>query len=225
MSAPFLRGVRRHQVIDAFTDTHPVVHRSRARIGGDYRRVSGILVDVLYDHFLAIDWDRYASESLEAFTVSVYTEIRACAIALPEPAQSEVERMIREDRLASYRRIEGIEASLRRVSACLSARVGQDFELENAVSELLANFDGLKADFAEFFPALQAACRRSHECLTKSDIAEESWTSIPALHERESGPGVTQRHGTNGLRGNTRSIISTRKSGRLRSGSRADSFR
>ena len=156
MSANFLRGVQRHQVIDAFTDSHPLVYRSRARIGGDYRQVKGILVDVFYDHFLAIDWDQYASEPLEDFTTCLYTEIRAHAIALPEPAQAAVDQMICEDRLGSYRRIEGIEASLRRVSTRLSARVGKGFALEKAVSELLANFDGLKDDFAVFFPALQA---------------------------------------------------------------------
>jgi len=156
MSANFLRGVQQHQVIDAFTDSHPLVHRSRARIGGDYRQVTGILVDVFYDHFLAIDWDQYASEPLEAFTGCLYTEIRAHAIALPEPAQSAVDQMICEDRLGSYRRIEGIEASLRRVSIRLAARVGKEFELEKGVSELVANFDGLKEDFAKFFPALRA---------------------------------------------------------------------
>ena len=52
MPSLFLEGVRQHQRIDAFTDTHPVVRRSRARIGGDYGHARGILVDVFYDHFL-----------------------------------------------------------------------------------------------------------------------------------------------------------------------------
>jgi acyl carrier protein phosphodiesterase len=46
MSVAFLDGVRHHQAIDALTDAHPTVHRSRARIGGDYRHATGILVDV-----------------------------------------------------------------------------------------------------------------------------------------------------------------------------------
>ena len=161
MSAPFLRGIERHQMIDAFTDSHPLVHRSRARIGGDYRLVTGILVDVFYDHFLAIDWDRYASEPLEAFTACLYTDVRAHTIVLPEPARAALDQMISEHWLESYRQIEGIQSSLRRVSLRLSARVGEKFALEKAVSELLTNFDGLKEDFAEFFPTLQAHVRES----------------------------------------------------------------
>ncbi len=156
MSAGFLAGVRHHQRIDAFTDFHPVVQRSRARVGGDYQHPTGILVDVFYDHFLALDWDSYSAEPLDAFTARLYADIRAGMARLPVEAQAGLERMISEDRLGSYRRLDGIESSLRRVSIRLAARIGRDLGLERGVSELVANFDGLKADFAEFFPQLQA---------------------------------------------------------------------
>lgn len=156
MTAGFLDGARHHQAIDAFTDSHPVVHRSRARIGGDYRHATGILVDVFYDHFLALEWERYAAEPLDEFTGRLYADILAGTVHFPAEAQTALERMISEDRLGSYRRLDGIEASLRRVSLRLAARIGQDLGLERGVSELVANFEGLRGDFAEFFPQLQA---------------------------------------------------------------------
>ncbi len=156
MSAGFLDGVRHHQAIDAFTDAHPTVHRSRARIGDDYPHAQGILIDVFYDHFLALDWGRYSAEPLDVFTARLYADIRAEKGPLPEEAQRALERMITEDRLGSYRRLDGIEAALRRVSLRLAARIGRDLGLERGVSELVANFDALRADFAEFFPQLQA---------------------------------------------------------------------
>ena len=154
MPARFARGMRLHQAIDIFTDAHPVVHRSRARIKGDYRHFTGILVDVFYDHFLALDWDHYAPESLDAFTARLYADIRAHLITLPTDAQTALDRMVTDDRLGSYRQIAGIAAALQRVSMRLSARTGKEFALEKAVSELIANFDGMRDDFAEFFPAL-----------------------------------------------------------------------
>jgi acyl carrier protein phosphodiesterase len=160
MSAAFVSGMKRHQVIDAFTDYHPIVHRSRARIGDEYDHVRGILVDVFYDHFLALDWARYCPVPLETFTANLYTEIRAHPIALPEEARAAVERMMHEDRLGSYRRLAGIESSLKRVSIRLSARLSREFALERAVSELVDNFDGLAGDFEEFFPELQAHVAR-----------------------------------------------------------------
>jgi acyl carrier protein phosphodiesterase len=143
-------------MIDAFTDSHPVVHRSRARIGGDYGHAGGILVDIFYDHFLALDWGRYSPEPLDAFTARLYGDIRAGTVHFPTEAREALERMMREDRLGSYRRLDGIEASLRRVSLRLAARIGRDLGLERGVSDLVANFEGLRDDFAEFFPQLQA---------------------------------------------------------------------
>ena len=156
MSPTFLDGVRHHQAIDAFTDGHPTVHRSRARIGGDFGHTTGILVDVFYDHFLALDWGRYATEPLDAFVAQLYGDIRLGTVRYPDEARAALERMIEEDRLGSYRRLDGIEASLRRVSLRLAARTGRDFRLERGVAELVANFEELRGDFAEFFPQLRA---------------------------------------------------------------------
>jgi acyl carrier protein phosphodiesterase len=160
MGSAFLQGVQQHQAIDAFTDAHPIVHRSRARLDSNqYRYVRGILIDIFYDHFLAINWDCYCSQSLKSFTDDLYAEIQANSLQLPEPVRMAVDRLICEDLLGSYRHIEGIETCLRRVSRRLSARVGREFALEKGVSELQTHFDELASDFAAFFPLLQAYAR------------------------------------------------------------------
>lgn len=156
MSVDFLRGVRCHQAIDSFTDSHPVVRRSRARIGAEQRRFSGILVDVFYDHYLAKNWDDYSSVPLDAFTAGFYADIETRQIELPEQAQWVADRIVRHDLLGSYRRVEGVERALRGLSMRLSQRWHREFTLENGVRDLLAQQDGFAADFAEFFPALRA---------------------------------------------------------------------
>lgn len=178
MPAAFLDGARQHQAIDAFTDTHQAVHRSRARIGGDYRHATGILVDVFYDHFLALDWDHYANEPLEAFTARLYADIRAHPIELPTEARAAVERMLHDDRLGSYRHLEGIEASLRRVSLRLEARTGRNFGLERGVTELVAHFEGLRSDFAEFFPQLVTHVREYQDAA--QGIASHTNPTLPS---------------------------------------------
>jgi acyl carrier protein phosphodiesterase len=64
--------------------------------------------------------------------------------------------MIRRDMLASYTQIEAVAHALRRISAHLAARWGRSFELEAAVVDLQTHHDAFAADFAEFFPQLQA---------------------------------------------------------------------
>jgi acyl carrier protein phosphodiesterase len=157
MSANFQRGVQKHKQIDAFTDAHPLVKRSKARVGAGYRRFSGVLVDVFYDHLLATNWDKYSPIVLDAFTAKFYADIEARHIELPSSARVTLDRIIRHDLLGSYRRIEGVERSLRRLSAYLSARWEREFTLEKGTADLIAHRAGFEADFAEFFPELQAA--------------------------------------------------------------------
>lgn len=155
MSPTFLEGVRQHQAIDAFTDWHPVVSRSKTRIKG-YGHLTGILVDVFYDHFLTLHWNQYSPESLTTFTSRLYQEFRTHQLPLTNTAQAILDQIILDDWLGSYGTVEGVEDTLCRISERLEARVGRDFGLAKASAELIANFDGLESDFAEFFPQLQA---------------------------------------------------------------------
>lgn len=157
MSAGFQRGAQKHKQIDAFTDSHPLVKRSRARVSPEFRRFSGVLVDVFYDHLLATHWNVYSPIVLDAFTAKFYADIEASSIELPSSARVTLDRIIRHDLLGSYRRIEGVERSLRRVSAYLSSRWRREFELERGVADLVVQRAGFDEDFAEFFPQLQAA--------------------------------------------------------------------
>jgi acyl carrier protein phosphodiesterase len=157
MSEGFQRGAQKHKQIDAFTDSHPLVKRSRARVSGELRRFSGVLVDVFYDHLLATHWNAYSPIVLDAFTSKFYADIESSSIELPSSARVTLDRIIRHDLLGSYRRIEGVERSLRRVSAYLSSRWRREFELERGVADLVAQRAGFDADFVEFFPQLRAA--------------------------------------------------------------------
>ncbi|WP_447928574.1 acyl carrier protein phosphodiesterase [Vreelandella sp. EE27] len=46
-------GVRHHRRVDAFVDSHDVIKRARQRAPVGQRRVAGIALDILWDHFLA----------------------------------------------------------------------------------------------------------------------------------------------------------------------------
>ena len=155
MSPAFVRGAACHKAIDAFTDAHPVVKRSRARIGSEHRRFSGVLVDVFYDYYLARDWERYSPVTLGAYTAAFYASIQAHPMDLPPSARTMLDRIVRHDLLGSYARVEGVERALRRISTYLSSRWQKQFALERGVRDLLAHEAAFGADFEEFFPALQ----------------------------------------------------------------------
>lgn len=155
MPQEFLRGATCHKAIDAFTDTHPIVLRSRARLDTRFRRFSGVLIDVFYDYLLAQQWSRYSPEPLDAFTSNFYLAAKARQLVLPSDARATLDRIITHDLLGQYQRLEGVENSLRRVSAYIQQRWRRDYALHTSVSELVRHERELGADFAEFFPALR----------------------------------------------------------------------
>ncbi len=141
-----------HRRIDVFTDAHPVVHQSRARVSREFSRFSGILVDVFYDHFLARRWPAHSSEALDAFAARVYAALRVHEYLLPERLSRVLSRMAREDWLSGYAEITNVGHAL----AGLERRFRRPTGLSRALGELTGNYSALDADFGEFFPELRS---------------------------------------------------------------------
>src|SRR6185436_5422304 len=93
LPAEYLAGAECHWRIDAFTDSHPVFRRSIARLAAPHRRFGGVLMDLFYDHFLAVDWSTYSEVPLELFTQSVYSELEANWNMLPPIARERFRAM------------------------------------------------------------------------------------------------------------------------------------
>jgi acyl carrier protein phosphodiesterase len=156
--APIVRALALHRRIDSYTDSHPVVAASRARMSPVRRRFAGIMVDLFYDHFLARHWDEYACEPLAAFATRVYALLDQHDALLPEQLRSIAPRMAQFDWLGSYARIESVHAALDRVSL----RIRRENPLAGAGAELEANYATFQADFRAFFPDVVSFAQR-HE--------------------------------------------------------------
>lgn len=115
-------GIRHHRRVDAFTDSHPSVAAFRRVLIPEHGHYARVIADVFFDHFLAIDFDRYAKESLDAFLTRIYASIDPHADTLPGNLRVVYPRMRDEDWLPSYRSIEGIGQALRGISYRLSRR-------------------------------------------------------------------------------------------------------
>lgn len=61
------KGILLHREIDTFTDAHPIVRQSTKRLHKNYGHYSGVIVDILYDHFLAKNWSAYSPVLLNSF--------------------------------------------------------------------------------------------------------------------------------------------------------------
>ena len=89
-------GIAMHQFVDQFTDSHALVKASKARIKGRFRLLSGVLVDVFYDHFLAKYFEQIANLSLEEFCEYIYETLAKNIAELPPGLQDFIPIMIRD---------------------------------------------------------------------------------------------------------------------------------
>lgn len=156
LPAAVLEGVRLHRRIDAFTDAHEIPRRSRALIAPEWRRFSGILIDVFYDHALSRNWaELHPGEPLEEFLAAAYRQFEAFDHStLPPMFPVVVRRMIEGNWLGSYGTQAGITLTLRR----MSRRLRRPFPLEGAAEQLPGIYVELERDFLEFWPQLEREC-------------------------------------------------------------------
>jgi acyl carrier protein phosphodiesterase len=143
-------AIRRHRRIDALTDEHPAVGRSRRRLDPPYRHTARIIVDVFHDHFLARHWLQFSDEPLPAFCQRMYGIIRQSSALLPDPVRARFLRMTEEDWLGGYVDLRSITLALRGISR----RLSRGGALEDAVDLLRADYRSFEDDFLEFFPQL-----------------------------------------------------------------------
>src|SRR5918993_1857682 len=106
-------GIRMHRAIDTFSDQHPAVRRSKQLLAQDYGRLSGVIVDVFYDHVLARRWSEHHPQPLPLYAQEVYGTLRANLSRLPAAVHPLVEAMSRGDWLRGYASPRGIERALR----------------------------------------------------------------------------------------------------------------
>ncbi|WP_136474734.1 ACP phosphodiesterase [Pseudomonas sp. DG56-2] len=144
-------AIRLHRQIDVFTDSHPLVLQSLARFPRERRRYAGIILDVFFDHCLALHWQDYAEQPLEQFTGNVY-QVLAAQADLPGRLAQIAPYMAADDWLGSYRDFAVLEQVFRGIARRLSRPEGMDGALE----EVDALYAPLMEDFRSFYPELQA---------------------------------------------------------------------
>jgi len=145
------QGIALHREIDRFTDTHSVTKEAKEIFRPAYRLYAGSLIDVMYDHFLALDENEFTAESLKAFTLNTYVMLDQFTDHFPEKFRMMYPYMKAHDWLYNYRYRQGIEKSLAGV-----VRRAKYLEESNTAFFLFnEHYDALKNLYQLFFPQLK----------------------------------------------------------------------
>jgi acyl carrier protein phosphodiesterase len=149
------KGILLHRAIDTYTDSHPLVKKSSAKLHKNYSHYSGVIVDIYYDHFLASRWEEYSEIPLENFVATFYKLLKREFDLLPTPIQRFLPYMVSENWLLSYASIEGIA----RILYQMNIRTKNIVQMDRAVNDLQEHYEDFSEEFQEFFPQLQEYSR------------------------------------------------------------------
>src|SRR6186713_3329634 len=145
------QGIAVHREIDRFTDIHQATKAAKEIFRPAYRLYAGSLMDVIYDHFLAVDENEFTDESLKAFTINTYAMLDRFADHFPEKFSSMYPYMKTQNWLYNYKYRQGIERSL----AGVVRRAKYLEESDTAYLLFNEHYNKLKDLYQLFFPELK----------------------------------------------------------------------
>jgi len=145
-------GILLHREIDTFTDAHATVRKSTKRLHKKYGHYSGIIVDILYDHFLAKNWNTYSTIPLDEYVDDFYDTLENNFETLEVRVQKMMPYMIANNWLLSYASIEGIS----KVLDGMNRRTKNRSQMNLAVNELEEFYNEFESEFTSFFKELIA---------------------------------------------------------------------
>ena len=145
------QGIRLHRAIDNFTDSHPATTKGKAIFKPAVGLYAGAFMDVVYDHFLALDQTQLDQAGWQNFSQGVYAILYEQSNFLPEKFARMLPYMQTQDWLFNYRYTWGIEKSF----GGLVRRAAYLNDSAPAFDLFVVNLPYLEECYQAFFPAVK----------------------------------------------------------------------
>lgn len=156
-------GIQLHRDIDTYTDNHIATAKAKEIFRPHYRLYSGAFIDVIYDHFLAKDHERFTSESLNTFSQDVYSTLESYSPVLPQQFLNLLPYMKTQNWLYHYKDKEGIAKSMQG----LVRRAAYISDADTAFLLFNENYDALKQCYDDFIIDIEPYAKEQLFILTR----------------------------------------------------------
>jgi acyl carrier protein phosphodiesterase len=150
------KGILLHRFIDTYTDSHDIFRQSTKRLHEKYHHYAGVIVDIVYDHFLAKNWKQYSDEKLEDFVKRFYNSLHDNYDILTEKTQDLMPYMIERNWLLSYQTVEGIH----RILTQMDRRSKNISKMQFASEELKEFYAEFEEEFTLYFEEIKVQAKQ-----------------------------------------------------------------
>lgn len=154
------KGIDLHRKIDTFTDQHPIVLDSLHFIYPTQGKYAPVVLDILWDYYLSINWKKFSGEKIQDFSSNVYKVIEKNYDQLQEKVSTRFERMITHNFLMSCSTEEALELTFKSLQKRTKFKANFD-----KVGEILdEHHDALNTAFLKMFPEMISYVELNCDC-------------------------------------------------------------
>lgn len=142
------KGVLLHRMIDKYTDNHLIVAESKIRLRNKYHKYAGVIIDMVYDHYLAANWHEYSKVPLKSFVQSAYFIVLKRYFILPAHIKKILPFMIYSNWLASYANLDEMQKRFE----SMSRRTKFESGMQYVIADIKKDYSLYEAEFKAYFP-------------------------------------------------------------------------
>jgi acyl carrier protein phosphodiesterase len=144
-------GIQLHRAIDSFTDSHPRIVELRRQFPSDLRRMSGVVIDIYFDHLLCAHWDTFTELGIAPLLSRFYAEVEETPLAIPGRYSSVKDGLLKYRWLQDYEHRDSCIRAFYQIEKRLNGRV-TFAQLANRF--LQDEHAGFETCFERFYPEL-----------------------------------------------------------------------
>ncbi len=139
-------GIKLHQWIDNYSDNNLIVKKSISIFSPSLKHYAPVAVDVIYDHFMSNNWEKFSSKSLFNTIDEFYTILENNYNILPNKAKKAVDHMVKNNWLMMYKDLSG----LKNIFEWMDTRASFEANLINSIEILIKYYSEIENDFFSF---------------------------------------------------------------------------
>ena len=146
------KGIDLHRNIDEYTDHHEASLALRKILRRRHGKYAPVVVDLVWDYFLSINWRHYSGSTLVDFNKGIYEILLRRIDELPDKLSGRISEMIKDDFLMAYATEDRMKESL----AWMDNRVKFASAFHETPYDIKENYKEIETLFGQFFPDLIA---------------------------------------------------------------------
>ena len=150
------KGVRLHRSIDSFTDSHNCVEALRNTFPRSIRRMSGVVIDLYFDHLLSVHWEHYNTTPMSSMLAVFYQQLESSNTELGDRFSKVKIGLLQYKWLHEYDQKEAVIRAFYRIEMRLKHKVTFAAEASDFISQ---NHSEMSEAFSQFYPQLIRYCQ------------------------------------------------------------------